>query len=97
MPDRNPWRTTQRYAIDADLLAELEREATALAIPLERYVEQVLLSVLPSVLASTMTSYANRSIALAAHFDQESAMADSKAIRRHPEINIRAIAAQEKP
>ena len=48
--NRNPWRTTQRYAIDADLLAELEREATALAIPLERYVEQVLLSVLPRCL-----------------------------------------------
>ena len=72
MPDRNPWRTTQRYAIDAGLLAELETEARVLALPLERYVEQALLSVLPSVLAATMTSYANRSITLAAWFDQES-------------------------
>ncbi len=62
-----PFRTRVRFALDAALVHRLEREATERGLPVERYVEEVLVQVLPVMVAQASAAYIEQSRQLATH------------------------------
>ncbi len=66
MTDTAPFRTKVRFAIDAELVSQIEREAAERGLPLERYVEEVLAGVLPDIVAEASAAYIHQSRQLAA-------------------------------
>lgn len=71
---KTPHRTRVTSSIDAQLLAEMQAEATRRGMPVERYVEQFLAATLPAIIAQEMTDYVNRSIQLANTHDTPNAI-----------------------
>jgi hypothetical protein len=63
------FRTRVRLALDADLVSRIEHQAAERGLPIERYVEEVLADVLPSMVAEASAAYIEQSRKLAARAD----------------------------
>ncbi len=73
MPAGDRYRTPCRFCLPVDLVRDLEAEAAARGIAVERLVDEIALALLPEVFAETVRDHIAESIRLAAEADRAAA------------------------